>query len=426
MKNYKYLLIALLFVASFVFQAQKALAVEFEFYYQKITDVKTINEDIQEGDSLWTKFTKTVKKGTNAIKRTWEDVVTRNLALGEGEKTWYSKEDHNKAYTVQRVKVTTEEELLAAMGVKSEDELNNGQKAMLEVFRNSKNEAIEAEAKIGYLPKIHVVLSDTTGYDDDPNVRKDFWPYSSGLTINMSTNCYNYANSGADAVSTLVHEFAHSLDLTFKEIKNPYGLDGSHYGNEITGKRAAFVEAWAEYNEMIASEDEAKAILNRSKVLCEESKEVAGSYTWNIKEEDATSDQLQRSEAHLAKLLYLLSTDSEIKNGKDKVYKAFTSTRWNVLRTMPTLVKKFIKQNPEDTEAVCRIVDEVFLGKLSEEEFFNFVGKNDITKAYWEKRGNENEDEEKAESIVSTEVVEDESSAGTISIKSSSRKSFGE
>ena len=425
MKNYKYLLIALLFVASFVFQAQKALAVEFEFYYQKITDVKTINEDIQEGDSLWTKFTKTVKKGTNAIKRTWEDVVTRNLALGEGEKTWYSKEDHNKAYTVQRVKVTTEEELLAAMGVKSEDELNNGQKAMLEVFRNSKNEAIEAEAKIGYLPKIHVVLSDTTGYDDDPNVRKDFWPYSSGLTINMSTNFYNYANSGADAVSTLVHEFAHSLDLTFKEIKNPYGLDGIHYGNEITGKRAAFVEAWAEYNEMIASEDEAKAILNRSKVLCEE-KEVAGSYTWNIKEEDATSDQLQKSEAHLAKLLYLLSTDSEIKNGKDKVYKAFTSTRWNVLRTMPTLVKKFIKQNPEDTEAVCRIVDEVFLGKLSEEEFFNFVGKNDITKAYWEKRGNENEDEEKAESIVSTEVVEDESSAGTISIKSSSRKSFGE
>ena len=420
------------FVASFVFQANKASAVEFEFYYQKIVEVKTINEDIESDDSLWTKFKKTVKKGVNAVKRTWEDVVTRNLALGEGEKTWYSKEDHNLAYKVERVKVSTEAELLAAMGVKSEDELNNGQKAMLEVFRNSQNEAIQAEAKIGYLPKVHVILSDTTGYDDSskyPNVRKDFWPYSSGLTINLSTNCYNYPNSAEDAVSTLVHEFAHSLDMTFKEMKNPYGLDGSHYGNEITGKRAAFVEAWAEYNEMIASEKEAQSILNNTKVLCEESKDVAGSYTTNIKEEDATADQLQRSEAHLAKLLYLISTDPEIENGKDKVYKAFTSTRWNVLRTMPTLIKKFVKQNPEDTEAVCRIVDEVFLGKLSEEEFYKYVGKNKTTQAYWENRGKETEEENKdidASKIKNQEIEDNVSSGTTVIIETDNNDPFAE
>lgn len=427
MKNFKYLLVALLLLSSFVLRADKAFAVEFEFYYQKITDVKTINEDIEENDSLWTKVKKTVKKGTNAIKRTWEDVVTRNLALGEGEKTWYSKADHNTAYTVERVKITSREELEAELLKNSKDgKLTDGQKALLAVFDQADSQAIADEAKIGYLPKIKVVLSDTTGYDSNPNVSNDFWPYSSGLTINMSSNRWNYSGGEEDAKSTLVHEFAHSLDTTFKEIKNPYGLDGSHYGNEITGKRAAFVEAWAEYNEMIASEDKANEILNRSKVLCEESKTVSGSYTWNIKEEDATAKQLQSSEAHLAKLLYRLTTETE--NGKEKVYKAFTSTRWNVLRTMPTLVKKFVKQNPEDTETVCKIVDEVFLGKLSEDEFYKYVGKNKTTMAYWENREKESEEgESESESESEYHICVEEnndSSSESIIIESDSSNPF--
>lgn len=394
MKNFKYVLMALLLVSAFCFNGSKAYAEQkFVFYYQSIESVEKINEPIEKDDSLWTKFKKTVKKGVNTVKRTWENVVTRNLALGEGDKKWYSQEDHNIVYNVKRTKVTTEEELLKAMGAKSEDDLTDGQKALLAVFRQSKSEAIAAEAKIGYIPKVNIVLSDTTGFDDEskyPHVSKDFWPCSTGLTINMSSNRYNYSGSEKDAASTLVHEFAHCLDATIKEIKNPYGLDGSHYGCEITGKRAAFVEAWAEYNEMIASEDKAKEILERSKLLCEESKTVAGSYTWDIKEEDCTADQLMRSEAHLAKLLYRMTTETE--NGKEKVYKAFTSTRWNLLRTMPTLVKKFIKQNPEDTETICRIVDEVFLGKLTDEEFLDYVGKNKETMAYLEKRGKAPED----------------------------------
>ncbi len=396
MKNLRYVLMALVLVSVFCFQATKASALEakFEFYYQSIEEVKTINEPIEENDSLWTKFKKTVKKGANAVKRLWEKGVTRNIAPGEGEKTWYSEGDKNIAYTVKRTKVTSEAELLSAMGVKSESELNDGQKALLAVFRKSKSQAIADEAKIGYIPTVKVLLSDTTGFDDKskyPNVTKDFWPYSSGLAINMSSNNYNYPGGDKDAESTLVHEYAHCLDATFKEFKNPYGLDGSHYGNEITGKRAAFVEAWAEYNEMIASEDEAKAILKRSESLCEESKTEAGSYTWNIKQEDCTADQLMRSEAHLAKLLYRLTMETD--NGKEKVYKAFTSTRLNVFRDMSTLVKKFIKQNPGDTEVVCKIVDEVFLGKMTDEEFLDYVGKNDVTKAYVENRGKKTEEE---------------------------------
>ena len=425
MKNLRYVLMALVLVSVFCFQATKASALEakFEFYYQSIEEVKQINEPIEENDSLWTKIKKTVKKGTNAVKRLWEKGVTRNIAPGEGEKTWYSEGDKNTAYTVKRTKVTSEAELLAAMGVKSESELNDGQKALLAVFRKSKSQAIADEAKIGYIPTVKVFLSDTTGYDDKskyPNVTKDFWPYSSNLAINMSSNNYNYPGGDKDAESTLVHEYAHCLDTTFKEFKNPYGLDGSHYGNEITGKRAAFVEGWAEYNEMIASEDEAKSILKRCESLCEESKTDAGSYTWNIKQEDCTADQLMRSEAHNAKLLYLLTTNTE--NGKDKVYKAFTSTRLNIFRDMSTLLKKFIKQNPGDTETVCKLVDEVFLGKMTDEEFLDYVGKTDATKAYLENRGKKTEEEEKSQEVeidssdtevtVSEEKINVENSSG--------------
>ncbi len=388
LKNFKYVLMAVLLVSMFCLHGSKANAEQkFVFYYQSIESVETINDPIEENDSLWTKFKKTVKKGVNAVKRTWENVVTRNLAPGEGDKKWYSSEDHNIVYNVKRTKVSTEEELLAAMGAKSEDELTDGQKALLAAFRTSKSETVKNEAEIGIIPKVNVILSDTTGFDDSskyPYVRKDFWPCSTGLTINMSSNCYNYPGSEADASSTMVHEFAHCLDFTIKELKNPYGLDGSHYGNEITGKRSAFVEAWAEYNEMIASEDQAQDIINNTKRLCEESKTEKGKYTY-YDAQDCTSDQLLRAESFNALLLYRLTNETE--NGKEKVYKAFTSTRWNVLRDMSTLVKKFIKQNPEDTETVCRIVDEVFLGKLSDEEFLDMVGKNETTLAYVESRG---------------------------------------
>ena len=415
---------ALMLVSVFCFQATKASALEakFDFYYQSIEEVKTINEPVEENDSLWTKIKKTVKKGTNTVKRLWEKGVTRNFFPGEGEKTWYSEKDHNIAYTVKRTKVTTEAELLAAMGAKSEDELTNGQKALLSAFRTAQSQAVADEAKIAYIPKVKVILSDTTGYDDEskyPNVEKDFWPYSSNLAINMSSKNYNYAGGDKDAASTFVHEYAHCLDTTFKELKNPYGLDGSHYGNEITGKRAAFVEAWAEYNEMIASEDEAKSILKRSEVLCEESKTEAGSYTWNIKQEDCTADQLMRSEAHLAKLLYRLTMETD--NGKDKVYKAFTSTRLNVLRDMTTLVKKFIKQNPEDTETVCKIVDEVFLGKMTDEEFLDYVGKTDATKAYLEKRGSQ-----ESEMEITDETAEVTTSNGKIEFENTSSDPFSD
>lgn len=410
-KSIRYVLMALLMLAAFAFQPNKAMAldkVDFAFYYQTIEDTVQINEDIQDNDSLWTKIKKTAKKGINAVKRGWEKGVTRNFALGEGEKLWYSEKDPNMAYKVKRVKVTTEEELLAAMGVSSESELSNGQKALLAVFRTAYSDAIQSKAKDSILPRVNVILTDTTNFTNSElrdAVKKDFWPYSSFFTINMSNFFYDYPGGDKDATSTMIHEYAHCMDLTVKEFKDPYGKDGSHYGNEVTSKRAAFVEAWAEYNEMIESEDEAKNIIKNTKKLWVESKDKAGDYT-DLDPEEATSEQLKAAESYNAYLLYRLAT--EIDGGKEKVTKAFIGTRWKLFRDLSTLVKRFIKNNPDDAKKVCEIVDEVFLGKFTDEEMFDMCGKSQAVKDYIATRGQTVEEVKEEETKIESKVAEKE------------------
>ena len=84
---------------------------------------------------------------------------------------------------------------------------------------------------------------------------------------------------------------------------------------------------------------------------------------------------------------------------------------------------------PIDTEAVCRIVDEVFLGKLSEEEFYKYVGKNKTTQAYWENRGKETEEENKdidASKIKNQEIEDNVSSGTTVIIETDNNDPFAE
>lgn len=410
--------------------SNKAFAADdvgFTFYLQTIEDVKTINEDIKEDDSLWTKIKKTGKKATNFVKKTWEECVTRNLTLGEGDSTWYSKKDPNIAYSVKRTKVTSEAELIAALGASSESELSNGQKALLAAFRTAYSDAMKSRFSASYRSNVNVILTDTTGFDDSkkyPNVRSDFWPCSTGFTIQMSSNSYNYAAGPEDASSTMIHEYAHCMDTTIKEFFNPYGLDASHYGNEITGERSAFVEGWAEYNEMIESEKEAQGIIRNTKELCEESKTEAGSYT-TVLPENATSDQLRRAESYNAYLMYRLAT--EIDGGKEKVTKAFTDTRWLVFRDLSTFVKRFIKNNPGDAAKVCKIVDETFLYKFTDKELYDMCGKSDAVKNYVATRGKDNKDEE-AENIDVDSEESSDLSANTsdtkIKVKTSSDNPF--
>ncbi|PKL49439.1 MAG: hypothetical protein CVV42_05490 [Candidatus Riflebacteria bacterium HGW-Riflebacteria-2] len=384
-KKISRLLVLLLVTAGLLITAGRVMAdTQFDFYYQRIEKVVQINDPEPEG--WWEKTKAFVKSGVNAVKRTWEGTVTRNLNLGEGSKRWYSGEDHNIAYDVNRVKVKSEAHLLELMGVKDESQLTDGQKALLAVYRHSTSDNVKDRMQYSYRNKISVILSDTTGFDDPgkyPHVTDDFWPYSSGMTIQMSSGRYNWPGSEASARSTFVHEFAHSFDRTIKEFIKPYGKDGSHFANELTKPRTAFVEGWAEFNEMLDSSDKVRQITNSVSFIKLEDKNKAGTYT-NVEPESLTGAQLLSVEGINAIILHRIAT--EVPGGKDKVFKAFTSTRWKLFRDLSTITKQLCRQNPDDIAAIAQIIDERTLGKLSDKEFKSYIGSSAAAREFLENR----------------------------------------
>lgn len=420
-KYFKSILFILLMLAVFCFQPNKAMAVdevEFGIYYQTIEEVVTINEDVAEDASLWDKAKHLGKSIINWGKKTWESEITRNFTLGEGESLWYSKTDSNIAYKVKRTKVTTEEELIKAMGKSSEDELTYGQKCLLASFRAAKSASMESRADASYRDNIKLILTDTGDYatgrnDTNPDVRTDFWPYSSGPTISMSDAKYKYSEHSTpsgeeDAYTTTFHEYAHSMDRTFSLQLHPYGADGKHYTTEVTTSRMAFIEGWAEYNEMLESEVMANEYKNATATLCYESQGKGEPVKYSdLDPADATFEQLLAAEAYNCNALFSLSQNLD--NGPAKITKAFTSTRWNLFRDLKTIVKKLIKQNPEDTEVICKTIDELFLGKMTEKEFYQMFGKTDETKAYFEKREASKNGSEASESTSDDDKVAIES-----------------
>jgi len=385
LKKFKnYLLLMFVFVV-FCAQSSSVLAkeVEFDFYYQCIEEVVQINDPEPEG---WWGHTKSfLKSGLNLAKKTWEKGITRNFAPGEGTKRWYS-DNKNIAYDVKRVKVTSEEHLLQLMGASSEADLSDGQKALLAVYRHSRSEDVKDRMKYNYRSKINVILSDTAGFDDPakyPDIKDDFWPYSSGSTIQMSSNRYNYPGSDVSAASTFVHEFAHSYDRTIKEFRDPYGKDGSHFANELTKPRSAFVEGWAEFNQMLDSESKIREMHNNCKLIRIESKTKAGEYT-NVDPQELTGTDLLKVECINAVIMHRMAT--EIDNGRDKVFKAFVDTRLLLFRDLKTMTKKFAKDNPADIAILGKIIDEQTLGKLSDDEMSKYIGSSAEAKAFLEER----------------------------------------
>lgn len=404
MKNLKFYLLMLLMVVGFCLQTGTAQAkdVEFDFYYQCVEKVVQINDPEPEG---WWGHTKSfLKSGVNLVKKTWEKTVTRNLAPGEGSKRWYS-DNKNIAYDVKRVKVTSEAQLVELMGAKSEADLSDGQKALLAVYRHSKSQDVKDRMKYSYRSSINVILSDTTGFDDPgkyPDIQDDFWPYSSGPTIQMSSNRYNWSGSDVSAQSTFVHEFAHSFDRTIKEFIDPYGKDGSHFANELTKPRSAFVEGWAEFNQMLDSEEKAVQMRNNASLIRLESKTKAGDYT-NVEPETLTGAQLMCVECINAIIMHRMAT--EVDDGKNKVFKAFTDTRLLLFRDLKTLTKKFAKNNPADIATLGKIIDEQTLGKLSDKEMMAYIGKSDEAKAFLKARAEAKEAEAAASAASGTEAT---------------------
>jgi hypothetical protein len=397
--------LAVIFLLLFCLNQADAKETEFEFYYQNIEKVVQINNPEPEG--WWEKTKKLVKGAYNTVLKTWEQTVGRKYLTGEGTKRWYSKENSNIAYDVRRVKVKSEEHLISLMGASSEDELNNGQKAMLAVYRHSKSQAIKDRMKYGYLSKIKVIMSDTSGYEDSkkyPEVRRDFWPYSNGSLIQMSSGRYNYSGSDADARSTFVHEYSHSMDRTIKEFIKPYGKDGSHYSNEMTRPRTAFVEGWAEFNEMLDSEDEVAAMQRSIKKVRIEDKSESGKYTdLSADDERLSGTDLLSVEGINAMILYRLAT--EVPGGRDKIFTTFSKTNWKVFRSLKTFAKDFAKRYPEDAATLAAIIDSESKGRLSDSELKNYVGEN--ADSYISQRGASEDSPEAQAGSVATGIVVD-------------------
>lgn len=366
------LLFVLLFVGLFATPVQ-ATDCEFEFYYQKIEGTVQVN-DPEPAKNWWDWTKKTLKSGVNAVRRVWEKGVVRNFFPGEGEKTWFSKEDHNLAWKVNRVKVRDEKHLLELMGAADGDEskLSSGQKALLAVYRHSKSQALKDRMPYSYRSKVKVMLTDTTGFDDAskyPTLERDFWPYSSGFGIYMNSNRYDYPGSEEDAESTFIHEFSHSMDRGISELVKPYGADGSHYFNELTKPRVAFLEGWAEFNQILDRGDY-KYRKSLVETIMVERKE--GAYE-HVPAKNLTSDEITRVEGINALILYRLS--QELPNGKEKVFKNFTTTNYP-WRSLATYMRQMVKANPADAEKIAKIFDEETLGKLSPAELRKFLGKS--------------------------------------------------
>lgn len=369
----------LLFVFATNVQAKET---EFEFYYQTIEKVVQINNPKPEG---WWETTKSwVKRGYNEIAKTWDMAFGRKYFTGEGSKRWYSREDHCTAYDMKRVKVKSEAHLLQLMGAESEAELSDGQKALLATYRHSLSQAVQERHQYGYLAKVKVILSDTGGYEDTekyPHVRRDFWPYSQGSLIQMSSKFFDYPGSEADARSTFVHEYAHSMDRTIKEIIYPYGKDGSHYSNELTRPRSAFVEGWAEFNEMLDSEDEVAAMQRSIKKVRVESKTKAGDYkTLSVDDPSLTGTDLLSVEGINAMILYRLA--NEVPDGRSKIFATFTRTNWKVLRSLSTFVKDFAARHPDDAAVLAGIIDAESKHKLTDAQLVEFAGNSQGMQEY--------------------------------------------
>lgn len=363
---------------------------EFRFYYQRIEEVIDLS-DTDDSDSWWQKTKSFVNRGVNRVKSYVERNITRLHFPGEGEKSWHSREDSDVLYRMKRTRVKSEEHLLQLMGAENESELSDGQKAMLAVYRKSSSQAIKDRLPYSRKSHLNIMLSDTTGFENAseyPHVTRDFWPFSHGPLINMSTNGYNYPGSSDRAKSTFLHEFAHSFDPTIPEFINPYGKDGTHYVNEKLGQRMALIEGWAIYNEMLESERRASQVINTVQTIRIESKDEAGKYSFHPAQE-LTGEQLMRVEGIIAQAMYRMS--NEIEDGRKKVFESFRKTRWNVFRNFSVITRNFAKHNPEDIHTMARILDEITYGGLSDSEMRRFIGRCKVARAYINQRHQQSE-----------------------------------
>ena len=372
MKKLRFLFIALCFLTVFCFRADSAFAFNFNFYYQEVEEV--------------------YDPADTAPSIGWGESFVNWL---NGQKVEIKKSETGKvAYKIKTTRIYTRAGLLSAMGVTEEDYKNNTisnkQKALIDSFdiaTNPDKNLLAERAENAYRKKCDVYLIDSSDFDSTygESTKKDFWPLSWGEKIQLGT-CYVSETDNADILpSTLVHEYSHTLDKTKNTDPKPYGLDGSHRMNEIISKSAAFKEAWAEYNEMIEYDSRRdtymlKTFATSSLVIEDPNKE--GDYSNTLLASNATAEQLLCNEMFMARMLYelheLLKEDS---NGKDIVSKIFYETN-SENNSMSNVIKQALKDYPDKATEIYKIVDNVTLNKMTDDELIDFCGKSEELSEY--------------------------------------------
>lgn len=397
----------------------------FVFYYQALVDVRGTAEF--QGPSFTTPITN--EEFTYTAPRTMSDdsVGNRIADAFAGDKTYthtslgvgsfikvQSSHNPDVTYVVKRQIISTEEELFDAMGVTGMDDpsITKGQEAMVAAFRSAKSESLKERTEATYKPVLDIVLVDNSAYkgdkkyiDPDGNeqtvsdfdFRHDFWSNSCGNKIEMSTSNYSGKNAYNDAMSTFLHEYCHSIDKITHD-KYKYGKDGTHYGDEMTSPKAAFVEGWAEYNEMIEYGYSYDSYAPALATVCVElsDDELAGytfdpklrwkaveggwftndvsTYTYKLAT-SLSAEELMKCESYNRMLLYQLATStSGIENGKEKVFNAFMKVREKRTGTMADFIQQLCKDNPGDIGKIAEILDKLTYGKMSNDMLKQYLG----------------------------------------------------
>jgi len=424
-----------LVMALLVTGAAVAAEPEFNFVYQKVTSVEFKDETAKP--TKW--WEKAIDFGKSVIDRGKMviDQAKMRFFPGDYSGTVRSTQTDKVSYKVERVKVRDEAHLLELMGVKNGDlsTLTNGQRGLLESYRFAKSQAVKERAPYGYRKKTDVLLTDLTagekilaGLDSQKKslassaMEKDFWPMSLG-SIQLNSQFYNGSDWQKNAQGTFMHEYSHTLDraipagLLDEGVKTYvkqggflYGKDGNHYNNERTSARVAYMEGWAEFNE-ISITGEAESYRRDIQTVKVEDRN--GKYT-NYPATSLTGKDLLAVEGINALILYDIA--ATVPGGKEKVFKAFANSN-NPFHSLKNLTCEFVKQNPDQTAAVAAAIDKNTFGKLSNDELKNLLGSGKAVDAYLAARG-------KAAAQSAVESTSDTSADQSVTVNGTSGNPF--
>jgi len=135
---------------------------------------------------------------------------------------------------------------------------------------------------------------------------------------------------------------------------------------------------------MLDSSDKVRHINNAITFIKIEDKGKAGTYT-NVEPDTLSGKDILSVEGVNAVIMHRIAT--EVPDGKDKVFTAFTRYCWKLFRSLKTITSQLCKKNPDNIAAIAKIIDEQTLGKLSDKEFKEFIGSSDAAREFLKNRG---------------------------------------